>query len=241
MSEKIIIVSGGTGNLGKAVVEKLSSENYKIYLPVRSLDKFRKMYDNSTDENAEYAPRKIYALECDLSKYAEIKNFVDSVAGMENGRIDALVNLAGGIHPPVELSGIDEKFFDEYFKLNFESSLFLSTCVLKYMKENQNGSIIFTGALAGLKMMKGRYVYSAGKAALINLMESIALEMKQYNIRCNMVMPSVLDTKENREWASEEEASKFVSTSEVAEAIYGLLSEKNKSLNQTILKLTGNY
>ncbi len=241
MSEKIIIVSGGTGNLGKAVVEKLSSENNKIYLPVRSLDKFRKMYDSSSDESAEYIPRKIYALECDLSKYDEIKNFVDSVAGMENGRIDALVNLAGGIHPPVELSGIDEKFFDEYFKLNFESSLFLSTSVLKYMKENQCGSIIFTGALAGLKMMKGRYVYSAGKAALINLMESIALEMKQYNIRCNMVMPSVLDTKENREWASEEEAKKFVSTSEVADAISGLLSDKYKSLNQTILKLTGNY
>ena len=69
MSDKIIIVSGGTGNLGKAVVDRLSAQECKIYLPVRDVAKFRKMYDNSSDESAEYTSRKVYAMECDLKSF----------------------------------------------------------------------------------------------------------------------------------------------------------------------------
>ena len=241
MSDKIIIVSGGTGNLGKAVVDRLSAQECKIYLPVRDVAKFRKMYDNSSDESAEYTSRKVYAMECDLKSFEKINKFVDTVATLEQGRIDAVLNIAGGIHPPKAITEIDENFFDEYFKLNFESSMYLSVCALKYMRKNMYGRIVLTGAIAGLEPVKEKFVYSVSKAALINLMESINLEMKDYNIRCNMIVPSVLDTSENRSWATEDEIKNFVSTSEVAEIISDIISDKYNSLNQSILKITGNY
>lgn len=242
MSDKIIIVSGGTGNLGKAVVDVLSEQpGYKIYLPVRNLEKFNKMYDNSSEENAQWRLRKIYGFQCDLNNNDEIKNFVESVAKLENNKIDILINLAGGIHPPKDISEIDEKFFMDNFKLNFLSAFNLSEYSIKYMKENSFGRIVFIGALAGLNMMPGRFVYSMSKASLISLMNSISLEMKEYNIKCNLILPSMLDTKENRLWGGEDEAKNWVTPEEVAGIIADIISDKYKSLNKSIIKVLGNY
>ena len=76
---KTAIVTGGTGALGKYVVEKFCAEGYKVYIPVTSLKKFMQIFDSSLDENSEFTLRKIYAFECDALDEESVNEFVEKV------------------------------------------------------------------------------------------------------------------------------------------------------------------
>ncbi len=235
-NEKIIIVTGGTGSLGRVVVNHLSEyNNYKLYLPVLSVRKFSAIFHNSNQkEKAE--TRKIYALECDAYDFTQVEKFVSDVATIENSKIDVLINLIGGIHPPCNIIDMPPDFFNKYFRLNFITAFNFTHSVLKYMSKNKDGNIIFVGAMAGLKAEKGRFAYSLGKSAIIHLMNTISKEMKDYNIRCNTIVPYIIDTEENRKWAQGDEYKKWIPPIDIANLISDLITGK-KRIKESIIKL----
>lgn len=238
---KTAIVTGGTGALGKNVVEKFCAEGYKVYIPVTSLKKFMQVFDSSLDENSEFTLRKIYAFECDALDEASVNEFIEKVSGLEKGRIDVLVNTIGGIHPSVNTADIESIDFDKWFNLNFITALHFSKSVLKKMIPNGKGRIVSVGAMAGLEPVPGRLAYSVSKSALIVLMNTISKEYKQNGIRANTVIPSVIDTPANREWGSVEEIKNWVSPEEVAEVIFELAENRLKAVRESIIKVFGNY
>ncbi len=241
LNVKTAIVTGGTGALGKYVVEKFCAEGYKVYIPVTSINKFMRVFDSSLDENSEFKLRKIYAFECDALEEDSVKEFVEKVSGLENGRIDVLVNTIGGIHPPVNTADVERQEFDKWFNLNFTTALHFSKSVLKIMVPNGCGRIVSVGAIAGLEPAPGRLAYSVSKSALIILMNTISKEYKRFGIRANTVIPSVIDTQANREWASAEEIKNWVSPEEVARVIFELAENRFSAVRESVIKVFGNY
>ncbi|MFA5011223.1 MAG: SDR family oxidoreductase [Ignavibacteria bacterium] len=222
MIDKVVIITGGTGALGRFVTDKFASEGWKVYVPVTSLRKFTDLFDSSKDNNSDFALRKIYAFECDATNENSVKEFVEKVSALERGRIDMLVNTVGGFHEFIDITMFETAEFDKWFNLNFKSTFYFSREVLKVMKEKKYGRIVSISSLAARNPMPGRLSYSISKSAILDLMETINIENSESDIKCNAIIPTTIDTPANREWGSEEEIKTWVKPEAIAEVIFDL-------------------
>ena len=241
MNEKIAIVTGGTGALGRYIVNRFADENIKVYVPSLSLEKFNEIFDNSQKSDDKFKIRKIYSFLCDSGDEKSVKDFVANVASLENGKIDILINSVGGYHPEKNIYEMSTDFFDKHWELNFKSTFRFSREVLGYMRKNNFGRIISVGSMAGLETTPGRFAYAVSKSAVVNLMDTISAELKKENIRCNTIVPGTIDTPANREWGSEEDFKNWVKPEEIADIIFDLVSDKFKSVRESIIKVYGSF
>lgn len=236
---KVAIVTGGTGALGRTIVHKFADEGLKVYVPSLSIDEFKKVFNESKSDD--FKLRKIYGFECNATDEVSVNNFVDSVAKLEKNRVDILINTVGGIFPPKQVADMDNEYFKKMFDFNFMSTLNFTRRCLTYMKAYNFGRIISVGALAALETTPGRFAYGYSKAGVISLMDTVSEEMKDFNIRANSIVPSIIDSPANREWGSEDDIKKWVKPEEISNIVFDLVSEKFNSLRSSVIKVLGNY
>jgi len=242
MKEKSAIVTGGTGVLGRVIVNMLVEQGMKVYIPVVSIEDFNNVYDKSSEaDEKEFKLKKIFGIVCDAFDEKSVKDFVEDVEGYEKGSIDYLINTVGGIHPNMSIGDMDTQTFDKMFNLNFKSTFYFTRECINVMKKNNFGRIVSIGAIAGTETTPQKFAYAYAKAGVISLMDTVAEEYKEQNIRANVVIPSIIDTPANREWGSEEDIKKWVKPEEVAEAILFLISDKGNSIRNSHIKVFGNY
>lgn len=242
LENKIAIVTGGTGALGRFIVNKLADEGAKVYVPSITLEEFNEVFDNSQNpEEKEFGMRKIFSFVCDATEEDSVVEFVRSVSALENGKIDYLVNTIGGIHGNVKVNEFKTDEFDKSLTINFFTTFYFSREVLKIMLQKNFGRIISIGAIAALETTPNKFAYSVSKSAVINLMNTISEENKDKNIRANSIVPSIIDTPANREWGSEEDIKKWVKPEEIAEIIFDLLKSESSSIRESVIKVYGAY
>jgi len=242
MKDKVAIVTGGTGALGRVISAMLADEGVKVYIPTLHLEEFNSIFDQSQNsESDEFKLRKIYALVCNATDENSVKEFVNNVGIQENGKIDYLINTVGGINPDEDVIDMTSESLNKMIDINLKSAFYFSRDVLKFMKKNLYGRIISIGAIAGLEVTKGKFAYSFAKAGVINLMNTISEEMNEFNIRCNTIIPSIIDTPANREWGSAEDIKKWVKPEEIADIIYNFLSDEFRSVKSSSIKVYGGY
>jgi NAD(P)-dependent dehydrogenase (short-subunit alcohol dehydrogenase family) len=222
MNDKVVIVTGGTGALGRYIVDKYAKAGWKVYIPVSSLNKFMTVFDNSQDDDSSFTLRKIYAFECDVLNEESVVEFVRKIAALEKGKVDLLINTVGGYRPPVNTNEISTKDFDELFNLNFKTTLWFSREALKVMLINKSGRIVSIAAKPGIEPTAGILTYSVSKSAVINLMETINKEFGKNNIKCYSIVPTVIDTPSNREWGTEDDIKSWIEPEDMADAIFNL-------------------
>jgi len=238
MKEKVAIITGGTGSLGRVVSEKLATNGIKIYIPSRSLDLFNRVFDNSQCvDTVDFNIKKIFSFECDITVEESVKEFVENVGIQEKGKIDYLINIAGGIDSPVNTGELSAAALMKMFDLNFMSVFFFSREVLKIMLKNNFGRIISIGSKAATELTPKKFAYSFSKLGVIQLMNVLGEEYKENNIRCNTIIPGIIDTPANREWGSEADIKNWTKSSDIAEIISDIISDKYNSMRNSELKL----
>jgi NAD(P)-dependent dehydrogenase (short-subunit alcohol dehydrogenase family) len=241
MKEKVAIVTGGTGALGRAVVEKFANEGITVYVPALSLEEFNEVFDSSKDkQSAYYKLRKLYCFVCNATDEDSVTHFVGNVSLQEKAKIDFLINTVGGYMPPSNVIDISSEALNKMIDLNFKSTFYFTREVLKIMKNNSYGRIVSIGASGG-DPVPGRFSYSFSKMGVSFLMDSVSEEMKELNIRCNTIIPNIMDTPANREWGRPEEIKKWVKTEEVAEVIYNLVSDEFSVVRGSHIKVFGSH
>ena len=197
---KIAVVTGGTGGLGRVIVNRFAEEGTKIYVPTQTIDKFREMFDSSkSDESKEFKLRKIYGLQCDAMNEESVKNFISDVLKAD-GKIDYLVNTVGGFHKKTDIIDMDSSVVDKMLDLNFKSTFYFCKNVLKGMIEQNSGRITAISAMPALEISAGRLAYSVSKSAVINLIQTISEETKENNITATL--PIIKDSKAPREYVA---------------------------------------
>jgi NAD(P)-dependent dehydrogenase (short-subunit alcohol dehydrogenase family) len=237
--DKTSIITGGTGELGRVVVDRFAEEGMKIYVPTQTIDKFREIFDSSKSENSkEFKLRKIYGLQCDAINEDSVKNFISDVLKAE-GRIDYLINTVGGFHKKTNIVDMDSGLVDKMLDLNFKSTFYFCKNVLKSMIEHNYGKIVAIGAMPALEISAGRLAYSVSKSSVINLIQTIAEETKENNITANVIVPSIINTAPNRESMPKADFNKWVKPEDIAETILFLLSDKAASYRGSVIKMYG--
>ncbi|WP_339039591.1 SDR family oxidoreductase [Bradyrhizobium symbiodeficiens] len=224
MQDKVLIVTGALGALGKVVAEVAQSRGARIagidHAPSRS---------SATPESIEIGG-------VDLSDAAQAKTAVE-MAAKHFGRVDALVNIAGGFAFETIGDG-DIKTWQRMYALNVLTALNTSRAALPHLAASRAGRIVNIGAMSALQAGSGMGPYAASKAGVHRLTEALASEWKG-KVTVNAVLPSIIDTTANRADMPKADFSKWVMPQELAEVILFLASEAASGITGALIPVSG--
>jgi NAD(P)-dependent dehydrogenase (short-subunit alcohol dehydrogenase family) len=154
------------------------------------------------------------------------------------GRLDALLNIAGGFQWETVGEGKPETW-DRMFALNLKTALNASKAALPYLLESGSGRIVNVGAQSAIKGASGFGPYAASKSAVHRLTESMADELKLKNVTVNAVLPSIIDTPANRRDMPKADFSRWVSAADLAAVILFLASDEAKAVTGALIPVSG--
>lgn len=231
-SGKVVLVTGSSGGLGvdvgKAFLESGASLVLTYYSD-NSLPLLQKICEGS---------RNIFLLRGDFKREDDAKTLVSEVV-RRFGRIDVLANVIGGYIAGKPVTQTDEKEWDEMMELNLKTAFLLSKHVVAQMEKQMDGKIIHVAARPGLKGTGFDAAYVASKAGVIRLVESLSEEVKSKGINVNCILPSIIDTQENRIAMPGADYSKWVKPSDIAKVILFLASEDARPITGAAIPVYG--
>jgi NAD(P)-dependent dehydrogenase (short-subunit alcohol dehydrogenase family) len=224
-----VLVSGGTGALGRAVVRELL-ESGAVVVSTWVSERTR---DSLLDEFGE--PDGVQLVQADLSRDEGAAAAVEAVPG---GRLAGLVNLAGGFASGGRLHEAPPEEFQRQLELNLMTAMRLTRAALPKLIEG-GGSVVCVGTKAALHPFPGASGYIVSKAALVALVRTLAIEYRDDGVRVNAILPSVVDTPANRAAMPDADHSSWVPPSEIATVISFLLSPDSAPVSGALMPVYG--
>jgi NAD(P)-dependent dehydrogenase (short-subunit alcohol dehydrogenase family) len=229
MRGKTIIVTGGFGALGRAVAEAASQRGANVAA-----------LDVAPQAPAGLVERLSGALllgGVDLSTPEGAQRAIGQVKA-KFGRLDALINIAGGFKWETIEAG-DAATWDFLFALNLKTALNASRAALPHLLASGAGRIVNVGAQSALKAATGMGGYAASKAAVHKLTESLAEELKNRGVTVNAVLPSIIDTPANRAEMPKANFDHWVKPADLAAVILFLASDEAKAVTGALVLVSG--
>ena len=224
MDGKVIVVTGASGALGKVVVEAALARGARVA---------------GIDHAATQIPATPGRLELggvDLTNAAQAGKAIDAVVS-HFGRLDALVNIAGGFAFEAVAEG-DPRTWQHMYALNVLTALNASQLAIPHLAAASAGRIVNVGATGALQAGAGMGPYAASKAAVHRLTEALAAEWKG-RITVNAVLPSTIDTAANRASMPKADFTKWVTPQELADVILFLVSDAASAVTGALLPVSG--
>jgi NAD(P)-dependent dehydrogenase (short-subunit alcohol dehydrogenase family) len=224
MDGKVIVVTGASGALGKVVAETALARGARVA-----------GVDHAASQTAA-TDNRIELGGVDLSDAAAAKKAIDAAAA-HFGRLDALVNIAGGFAFETVADG-DPHTWQHMYALNVLTALNASRSAVPHLVNSGAGRIVNIGAMGALQAGSGMGAYAASKAGVHRLTEALAAEWKG-RITVNAVLPSTIDTPANRASMPRADFAKWVTPQELAEVILFLVSDTASAVTGALLPVSG--
>lgn len=224
MNGKVIVITGALGALGAVVTETAVARGARV----AGID--------HAPSQREMTPDRIELGGVDLSDAAAAKQAIDALAA-RLGKIDALVNIAGGFTFETIDDG-DIRSWQRMYALNVLTALNTSRAAIPHLLASTAGRIVNIGAMGALQAGSGMGPYAASKAGVHRLTEALAAEHKG-KITVNAVLPSTIDTSANRASMPKADFSKWVRPQELAEVILFLVSDAASAVTGALIPVAG--
>lgn len=227
---KTAIVTGAFGNLGQAIVKKFIDEGYFVTGTVMPHDKSH--IDFPADRFEKYI--------VDLTNEEEVQKFIEAVIS-KHGNIDAAILTAGGFAMGKIADTKASDIFDQY-KMNFETAYNTARPVFIQMLQQNSGKIFMVGSKAGLDSRNGKGVaaYSLTKSLIFRLAELMNDEAKGKNVITHVVVPSTIDTPQNREAMPDAKFDNWVKPQAIAGIVYWYCTDAASVVREPVIKIYGN-
>jgi NAD(P)-dependent dehydrogenase (short-subunit alcohol dehydrogenase family) len=230
MTARSFIITGAFGALGAGVARAAGAHGARVAL-------------------VDYAPQPPTGLvdACGPGAFAlggvDLSDPVRAAAAIEDaagrlGGIDALVNIAGGFRF-LKIADGDPAAWDQMYALNLRTALNACRAAIPFLRKSAAGRVINIGALAALKAGAGMGPYTASKAAVHKLTESLAAELKDEGITVNAILPSTIDTPANRRDMPDKNPADWVTAEDIAHAILFLASPETRAITGALLPVRG--
>ena len=218
--DQVVAVTGANGNLGRALAQAALAGGAKVALLDVTVGA-----DLMTSAQGRASAHQVNLLDAEATRacFAAI------------GRVDVLCNIAGGfaMGDPVHAAG--DVILSRMFVLNLRTLLNCVRATVPGMIERKRGKIVNVGATGGLSGQAGMGAYSAAKSAVIRVTESMAAELKRKGINVNCVLPSIIDTPQNRAAMPKADPSHWVAPADLADVILFLASEEARAVHGAAL------
>ncbi len=226
--KKVAFITGAAGNLGTAVTKKFLQEGYHVVATLEPA------VDNSAFLAA-YPNTETYTI--DVMQETPMAELVKQVFERHQ-RIDAGIFLVGGFAMG-NLADTSDALLDKMFRLNFKSAFFSAKPIFEYMVKQGFGNLVFIGARAGLDLKNGGYAvaYGLSKSLVFRLAELFNGEGNAKGVSASVIVPSIIDTPQNRAAMPDADYKSWIKPDELADAIYFTCSTVGSKLRDTVLKV----
>ena len=224
-TDRTVMITGASGNLGRAVAEAFASLGANLAL----LDVKRGALQDTQS--------RVF-LEANLLDAQSARTATEQTL-QRFGRIDALCNIAGGFRMGAPVHETKDADWDFLFGLNARSVLHMARAVVPHMLSAGSGKIVNIGAFAAQLGAANMGAYVASKSVVIRLTETMAAELREKNINVNCVLPTIIDTPENRAAMPKADPGKWVAPQDLAAVIVFLASDAARAIHGAAIPVTG--
>ncbi len=229
-SARTVMVTGAAGNLGQAVASAFGDLGARLVLLDRKLEDLGSRFGDETDDRLHLA--------VDLLDSQRVAAAVAQATG-RFGHIDVLCNLAGGFRMGQAVHETSDETWNFLFDLNTRSLLNMARAVVPQMIAQGRGRIVNVGAFGARHGAAQMGAYIASKASVIRLTESMAAELREQGINVNCVLPTIIDTPQNRSAMPDADPSRWVAPKDLANVIVFLASDAARAVHGAALPVTG--
>ncbi len=220
------LITGGTGGLGAAVVAAFLGDGWRVVAPVRP----------GGSRNLNPGAEQVAA---DLFSPTDVARAVAVAAADPEAPLRAVVNLVGGYAGGSAVEETSLADFDAQFRLNLHPTFLTVGAALPHLRAAAPAAIVCVSSRAAVKPFAGAAGYITAKAAVIAFAQAVAAETSADGVRCNVVLPSVIDTPGNRSAQPGADQSAWVSPARVAEVIRFLCDTGSEPMSGAALPVHG--
>jgi NAD(P)-dependent dehydrogenase (short-subunit alcohol dehydrogenase family) len=231
--EKVVLVAGGTGGLGRAVTLAFLEEGAKVVATYRKQEEF-----DALKSAAGTAGSRLEGHTVDVTDEAAVRQLVEKIVG-KHRRLDAMVNTVGGYAGGTKLWELETKIFDQMLALNLRSGYALARAAVRVMLKEGHGAIVNVAAKAAVDHAAGAAAYAASKSAAVALLDSLAADLRGSGVRINTILPSIIDTETNRKAMPKADFAKWPKPEEIARVIVFLCSDDAKVIHGAAIPVYG--
>lgn len=188
LSNKVAIITGGARGIGRGTALKFAAEGCNVVIA----DLLEDQAKNTANEVSQKGVKGL-AFKCDVTNAKQVHDMVTATAN-EFGKIDILVNDAGAMFGTFPAEEEPEEHWEKVLNLNLKSDYLCSKEVIPYMKKQKYGKIVNLSSIGAIYPPGPSLAYAAAKAGVLGLTRALALELGEYNITVNAILPGAIPT-----------------------------------------------
>jgi NAD(P)-dependent dehydrogenase (short-subunit alcohol dehydrogenase family) len=239
LSDKIAIVTGGTGALGRAVVPMLLEAGAAVAVPYTRPDALEELRQQTTLDTAVVrGSSEVMGELIDLTDEQAVAAFCDHVQHALGG-IDILVNLAGGFGGGKPAHETPWSLWQKQLDVNLKTAVLVSHFVVPHLMQRGGGAIVNVGSRPAVETGVNLSAYAAAKRAVLQLTTTMAEELKAHNITVNAVLPSLIDTPDNRKAMPRADHDAWVKPQDIARVIRFLVGPEARIVSGAHIPVYG--
>jgi NAD(P)-dependent dehydrogenase (short-subunit alcohol dehydrogenase family) len=226
---KTVIITGASGNLGKASVEKFLADGYKV---IATVTPGKTLGFEVTGDVVTY--------DADLTDEKSVGNVIAQIISTYK-TIDAALLLVGG-YAHGGIKETDGAVLKKMFTLNFDTAYFVARPLFEHMMQQPGGGrMVFVGSRPALRAKDASKSlgYALAKSLIFKLADALNAEGSSNNVTASVVVPSTIDTPVNRQAMPDADFTAWVKPEEIADAMVHLCSAESNAWRETVLKIYG--
>jgi len=227
MQGKLVLVTGANGGLGTYVTQAFLDAGATVVGTSRKI------------QAPDFDHPNFSAMPGDISSREAAKALLDQLAA-RFGKLDVLAHTVGGFAGGQSIAETDDATFLRMLEVNVNATFHLLGATLPLLRKTGNARIVAIGSRQALEPGANVGAYSASKAAMVSLINTVALENKDRGITANVILPGTMDTPGNRKAMPNEDFSKWVQPAAVASLMVWLAGDAGKDVNGAVIPVYGN-
>src|SRR6185503_8189045 len=228
--ERTVVITGAAGNLGRAVAEAFAARGANLVLVDLKNEALQRVFGAGDSRRLLAAANLLDQAQLDAMAMQAVERF---------GRIDVLANLAGGFRMGEPVHATTDTTWKFLLDINAGTLLHAVRAVVPRMLAQGGGRIVNVSAYAAQKGAAQMGAYIAAKSAVIRLTETLAAELRDKKINVNCVLPTIIDTPENRAAMPDADPGRWVAPADLASVIVFLASDDARAIHGAALPVTG--
>ncbi len=229
-SPRTVLLAGAAGTLGLAAAKVFAQEGAQLVLLDRT--------PISEAALAALAPAHCLSIALDLFDASKVGNTVEQAIA-RFGRIDVLCNLTGGFAMGDAVHETSDSTWDFLHDINVRTLRNTARAVVPHMLRQGGGKIVNVGAYSAQLGVAGMGAYTAAKSEVLRITEAMSAELRMKNINVNCVLPTILDTPQNRADMPDSDPQRWVHPHDLAKVIAFLASDAARAIHGAGLPVTG--
>jgi NAD(P)-dependent dehydrogenase (short-subunit alcohol dehydrogenase family) len=224
-----VLVTGASGGLGGAVTEAFLADGWRVVAASRS----------GRPQGSDAAGDRLQVAAADLAEPADVAATVAAATQDAGAPLRALVNLIGGFSIGGRVHETPVEDLERQLALNLRPTWLVTRAVLPHLVAGGGGAVVCMSSRAAVAPFRGGAGYAAAKAAVLAFAQAVAVEYRADGVRCNAVLPSVIDTPANRAAQPDADFSRWVPPPQVAAVIRFLCGEDSAPTSGAAIPVYG--